>query len=92
MKMQLLPYTQLIQSFVEGKLSATDFEAEYLKLFQDDKTDLTEAEYVILNNLFWAVEDFCSYSELRDEGDLDEIQLLQAAEVALEALKQLETG
>lgn len=91
MKTQLLPYMQLAQSFVDSKFSATEFEAKYLKLFQYDKTDLTEAEYIILNNLFWAVEDFCSYSELRDEGDLDEIQLLQAAEVALAALKQLET-
>ncbi len=63
----------------------------FRKLFQyDDRTDVTEAEYVIINNLFWAVEDFCSYPELRDEGDLDEIQLLQAAKVALEALEKLE--
>ncbi len=85
-----LPYQQLVESFVAGKLSAVQFEATYLRLFKHD-TSRSKEVYPILSNLFWAVEDFCIYPELRDEGDLDEIQLLQAAEVALEALRQLET-
>jgi hypothetical protein len=84
-----LPYQQLVESFVEGKLSAVQFEAEYLRLFKHD-TSRSKEVYPILSNLFWAVEDFCVYPELRDESDLDENQLLQAAKVALEALKKLE--
>jgi hypothetical protein len=85
-----LPYQQLVESFVEGKLSAIQFEAEYLRLFKYDTSRSKEA-YPILSNLFWAVEDFCVYPELRDESDLDENQLLQAAKVALEVLRKLET-
>jgi len=84
-----LPYQKLVESFVEGKLSAVQFEAKYLRLFKHD-TSRSKEVYPILSNLFWAVEDFCVYPELRDESDLDENQLLQAAEVALEALKQSE--
>jgi hypothetical protein len=84
-----LPYQQLVESFVEGELSAVQFEAEYLRLFKHD-TSRSKEVYPILSNLFWAVEDFCVYPELRDESDLDENQLLQAAKVALESLKKLE--
>jgi uncharacterized membrane protein YheB (UPF0754 family) len=90
MKPTTLPYETLTNSFVQGQISATKFETEYLKLFEYDKTDFTEEEYKILNRLFWAVENFCSQPELRDEGDLDENQLREAAKVALQALKSLE--
>lgn len=84
-----LPYQQLVESFVAGKLSAVQFEATYLRLFKHD-TSRSKEVYPILSNLFWAVEDFCIYPELRDENDLDENQLLQAAKVALEDLRKLE--
>ena len=45
--------------------------------------------YPILNKLFFTVEDFCVYPELRDENDLDEVQLLYAAKEALNNLKML---
>jgi len=90
MKPTTLPYEKLINSFVQEQLSATQFEIEYLKLFEYDKTDFTETEYNILNTLFWAVENFCSDPELRDQGDLDENQLRDAAKVALQTLTSLE--
>ncbi|GEM_PF-952327 len=90
MKSTIYPYGTLINSFMQGQLSALQFEAEYLKLFEYDNTDFSETEYKILNTLFWAVEDFCADPTLRDEGDLDENQLLEAANVASEALKSLE--
>jgi len=40
----------------------------------------------VQGQLFWAVENFCSQPELRDEGDLDENQLREAAKVALQAV------
>lgn len=74
---------------MQGQLSALQFEAEFLKLFEYDNTDFTEEEYKILNALFWAVEDFCAEPKLREEGDLDENQLLEAAQVASQALNRL---
>ncbi|MEN8218229.1 MAG: colicin immunity domain-containing protein [Pseudomonadota bacterium] len=90
MKLTILPYETLTNSFVQGQLSATKFETEFLKLFEYDNTDFTEEEYKILNTLFWAVENFCSHPELRDDGDLDEIQLREAAKVALKSLEATE--
>ncbi len=90
MKPTILPYETLINSFIQEQLSATQFEIEYLKLFEYDKTDFTETEYNILNTLFWAVENFCSNPELRDQDDLDENQLRDAAKVALQTLTNLE--
>lgn len=86
-----LPYRQLIVAFLENKLSATQFEVAYLHLFKHDSSRSKEV-YPILSNLFWAVEDFCAYPELRDESDLDETQLLQVAKVALDALEKLEAN
>jgi len=90
MKSTISPYGILINSFMQGQLSALQFEAEFLKLFEYDNTDFTEEEYKILNALFWAVEDFCAEPKLREEGDLDENQLLEAAQVASQALNSLE--
>jgi hypothetical protein len=88
MKPTLLPYEILINAFVQGDLSATEFEAEYLKLFEYDNTDLEEEDYNILNTLFWAVDQFCANPKLREEEDLDENQLKTAAQEALTALKK----
>lgn len=85
----IIHYQKLIESFVEGRQSATQFETDYLHLFKHDRSRSKEV-YPILSNLFWAVEDFCPYPDLRENGDLDENQLLDAAKVALQALRNLE--
>jgi uncharacterized protein YicC (UPF0701 family) len=90
MKPTLLPYEMLINAFVQGQLSASEFEAEYLKLFEYDNTDFTEEEYQILNTLFWAVDRFCANPKLREQEDLDENQLFNATQEALQGLKKLE--
>ncbi|MDM8523377.1 colicin immunity domain-containing protein [Desulfococcaceae bacterium HSG8] len=81
-------YKSLIASFVEGKLTAVEVESEYLNLFKYNESR-SEDMYEVLNPLFWAVEDFCSYPELKEEGDLDENQLLQVANVTLKKLNKL---
>ncbi len=88
MNSSIFTYRNLIASFIEKKLTAVQFEAEYLDLFKYDESR-TEEMYEILNPLFWAVEDFCPDPELREEGDLDENQLSEAAKVTLKKLDEL---
>ena len=45
-----LHYQKLIDSFVEGKMSATQFEAKYLHLFKHDHSRSQDA-YPILSDL-----------------------------------------
>ncbi len=87
MRTSIIDYKVLIRSFVSSEISAIRFEAEYLKLFKRDDS-LDEEAYKILSPLFWAVEDFCSFPELREEDDIDEQQLFEQAVTALEKLEQ----
>jgi len=78
----------LIESFVEGRISAAEFERRYMLEFQarDDGT-WREEEYQLLNGLFGAVDAFCADPRLRDpRQDLDETGLRAAARRVLEQL------
>jgi hypothetical protein len=82
-------YITLISSFVTDKITATDFEREYLKLFKADETEWPEAEFAILDELFGEVDAFCADPQLRDENDLDEYELKERCKVALERLQSV---
>jgi len=81
-------YKDLIVLFTDKRISASEFETEFLKLFKNDKSQ-DENFYEIIKPLFYAIEDFCSDPEIRDDDDLDENQLLEAANVTLEELDRL---
>jgi hypothetical protein len=83
---------ELIESFVEGRANAEEFERAYLTLFKNDATMWREPEFGVLDRLFADVDAFCADPELRDAGDLDEGQLRQRSEVALRGLKALQGG
>ncbi len=82
-------YKDLIHSFVNKEINTIQFEEKYLKLFKYDDS-LNEETYKILSPLFTAVEEFCPFPELREEGDVDEQQLFRQAVVTLEQLKQFD--
>jgi len=86
---KLRQYIALISSFVAGKIVATDFERDYLKLFKEDETKWSEAEFAILDELFGDVDAFCADPQLRDEKDLAEYELKERGKMALERLQSL---
>ena len=89
MTRDLSEYAKLIQAFVNGAISASDFERAYLRMFKDDPTIRPEAEYEVLNGLFGDVDAFNSDPGLRSLGGLDEEQLRSAAASALALLQRL---
>jgi hypothetical protein len=85
-------YKDLIILFTEKKeITASEFETEFLKLFKSDES-YDENLYEIIKPLFYAVEDFCSNIEIRDDDDLDENQLAEAANITLGKLNKLTTS
>ncbi len=84
---QLVPYIDLISSFVNNSISASDFETQYLTLFKNDTTLFTDEAFAILDELFGDIDSFYDDSSLRDSGDLDAEQLRTKAGLALEKLQ-----
>ena len=76
-------YVSKIRQFVDGDITACQFEESYLKIFKNEEKVLPEDVFEVLNELFTDVDSFCSDPELRDDEDLDDAELLNRAEVAL---------
>lgn len=85
-------YIELIDTFLDNKISASTFEREYLNMFKNDPTTWSEEEYTVLNDLFGDVDAFCADPSLRDKDDLDENQLRQQSEKAVIKLKALNSS
>lgn len=71
----------LIDSFVSGDVSASDFEKQYSALWREhrdaDDTKPTDKETQrYFDSVFSAVDSYCDDPDLRDEDDLDEQGLL----------------
>lgn len=81
-------YNKLINSFINGNISAEEFDLKYLDLFLNDKTSYSQKLYDITQELFYDVEEFCIYPELREEGEIDEDGLLNSAKIALKRLEE----
>lgn len=82
-------YLNLIESFINGRIQASEFERQYLKLFKNDSTIRQEKEFSVLDKLFSDVDAFCDDPLLRDENDIDEDELRQKASEALGLLTVL---
>lgn len=85
----LRKYTDLIGQFVSGEISASDFETSYLKIFSSEEAVFPEEQFSALNKLFTDVDAFCSDSNLRDEDDIGEEELLECARKALKNLSEM---
>lgn len=82
-------YIALLRLFVDGAISAREFEHRYLVAFKNDKDEYPEKVYQVLDDLFGDVDTFCADPALRGPGDLDEVQLLSEAKTALLELERL---
>lgn len=83
-------YMKMLEDLEGGRISAADFQLKYLKAFKNDTTDWSEEEFEILNNeVFWAAEAFCGDPDLRDEDDIDEQQMRDVCNNALERIKKI---
>jgi hypothetical protein len=86
---KLQRYIALLSSFVTDEIEASDFERKFLKLFKEDATEWSGAEFAILDGLFADVNAFCPDPQLRDEEDVDEYELKEKGKIALEKLQLL---
>ena len=88
-KNELQQYIDLIESFVAGTLTASEFERSYLAMFKSDQRMFPEDVFDVLNELFSAVDCFtANLVEMRKEN-IDEFQLLAASKEALQKIMQL---
>lgn len=91
-------YIQLLDRFLEGQIDAVAFEGSYQSMFKAEQRAMSDEAFSILDRLFAEVDAFCADATLRDEHDLDEGGLMQAARRARHALEtlreqsRLETG
>jgi hypothetical protein len=83
----LTEYMLLLETFLTNKISASEFEHEYLVLFKGDTAIRPEAEFLILDKLFASVDAFCPDPEICDEDDMNEDQLREECSEALRRLK-----
>jgi len=88
----ILPLIPIIEEFLSGTIDSLTFERRFLDSFLECGQELwPDAEYEILQELFWAVDAFVADPDLRDSPeDLDEDQLRAEATRALQALRALD--
>ncbi len=85
------PYIKLVESFLDGKISAKEYEKEFLDLRSKNLTLRFEIEeqYFIIEKLFEDVDCFCADPSLRDEKyDIDEAELREGCKAALPKLRE----
>lgn len=80
-------YIRLIDAFLGGEIDALTFESTYLAKFKSEQCPISHQVFKILDRLFADVDAFCADASLRDENDLDEAGLIEAARKARDALK-----
>ena len=88
MKSNIAFYYNLINDFIDKKISPISFQNVFSYVFLRDQ-DLDKSEYKVLHKMFYAIEDYVPYPEIREEGDLDEEDLLSVAKEVLEELKKI---
>lgn len=86
MSLALQKYKVLINSFLERKITADEFQAKYLSIFKKEEGELTEHEFNELDGLFADVDSFCSDPDLFESGDLDEPMLRTQAKIVFQRL------
>ena len=88
--LQLRGYVSLLDDFIAGRIGATEFDLAFFRLQEQETVLRDDQSYCILQELFYACEDYVIEPELRTEpGDLDEMQLLTAARTARARLAAL---
>lgn len=90
-------YGKLLQRFIQGDLSADEFQLRYLDMFKQEGGRLSEPLFELLDRLFGDVDAFCGDPNVLEELEaahpgfyLDESELRRRVVDAAEALRVLE--
>ncbi|WP_160147657.1 colicin immunity domain-containing protein [Arthrobacter sp. TS-15] len=84
------PYAVLLLLLAQSRISADEFETLFLPLYKSDSTKWPEEIYRVLDQLFYAVDDYNRDPILRD-NDVDANQLRSRAALAFAELRKLAT-
>ena len=83
-------YIELLINFTGRRITHKEFHMKYLEIFTNEKYFFEdEKKFDILNELFYDVEEYTPLVDLREEGDIDDVGLLESAKVALSKLKEI---
>lgn len=86
----VVPYAVLIRRFVDGGLTADEFEVVFLRLYKLDPTEWPADLFGVLDTLFADVDAYCPDERLRAEvGGLHAEQLRERAVIAFGKLEKL---
>jgi hypothetical protein len=78
MDSRIVPFRVAAVAFLDGRISAPEFETLFLALFRGVGKGLIGPLAQELDRLFGAVDAYCSDPELRDDFDIDEQGLHRA--------------
>ena len=86
----MMSYIALLADFVGNKVSIDQFECEFLLQFKSETRVLPATVFDLLNQIFYAVDAYCSDPKLRNTDDLSETELRAICSSLLTQLKQVE--
>lgn len=67
-------FLELMNDFVNNKISADIYQTYFFKLLHDDN-EFFDKYYDIMQDLFYDVEEYCPNKQLRNDGEIDEYEL-----------------
>ncbi|KAA9404657.1 hypothetical protein EGO51_18245 [Haloarcula hispanica] len=83
-------YLDLIRSYTDGEIEASEFMHTYLTEFKEDYQDVAPDEpYEVLEQLFFACDVYCDDPELRGKHDIGERQFFKEAAYARRRLEEM---
>lgn len=83
----------LLQEYTERKINAKIFQAKFFEWWaykKKSQNEIEKAEYYIIHDLFYDLEEFCIYPHLRKEGEINEKGLYKVACLTLKRLQEFE--
>ncbi|WP_328634827.1 colicin immunity domain-containing protein [Streptomyces sp. NBC_00356] len=83
----LAPYVRLDELFGSGRIDALQFDSRFWEEFRRSPQRLSDADFAVLNELFYVVEDFVPDVDAREPGDVTEPELLAAAKTFLHSCR-----
>ena len=84
------PYAILLRLFIDGRMTAGEFEVIFLSLYKNDPTDWPGEIFDVLDRLFGDVDDFVADDRLRTEtGGIDADELRHRASATFDQLKKI---
>jgi bacillithiol system protein YtxJ len=84
----LSPYMQLLESFLDGSISDSEFEQSYTYMFRDDASLRSREEVEVLNSIFGDVDQHMAMRSMMDSTS-DTSQVRARAEKAYRSLQAL---